>query len=44
MMEGATNCFNSIFSPELLEDLKEYFGETALKHTFALAASGLIGI
>lgn len=41
MTEGARYCFDSIFRPEVLNDLKKYFTETAMRYAFALAASGL---
>jgi hypothetical protein len=44
MIEGAKCCFESIFKPEKLNDLKKYFSQIAMNYAFALAASGLEGI
>lgn len=44
MIQGATCCYDSIFRPEQLEDLTEYFGEIAKSYAFSLAVSGLEGI
>jgi hypothetical protein len=44
VLKGCKDCFNAIFNPEVLHDLRAYYSDRVLSYTVALVSSGYSGI